>query len=75
MKFFIVLEVTMILLLIIAVVSQIIVPAVKGTKLFPLFDKRKKLKNEIVELKTRKEEMSLQHEIKNERKHINESNS
>lgn len=61
-------ELGMIVALTFLVVSQILVPAVRGTRLFPIFRKEHTLKEEVLDLNQEKYEAELADAIE-QRKH------
>lgn len=58
------------LLLIAFIVTQLIIPAWRGVKLFPAFGRRGKLEKEMVELNDEEEIAILEREIESKRKRV-----
>lgn len=56
--------------LVMMAVTQMLIPSLKGTKMFPMFKREQKLQNEIVELNQKSSEVDLENEIKNVRSTI-----
>lgn len=57
-------------LLIVFIISQLIIPAWRGVKLFPAFGRRGKLQKEMVELNDEEEIATLEREIESKRKRV-----
>lgn len=56
---FIILEFSIVLFIVYLIVTQIMWPAVRGTMLFPMFRKEQKIRNDMLDLNQKMQEMEL----------------
>ena len=56
--------------LVMVAITQMLIPSLKGTKMFPMFKREQKLQNEITELNQKSSEVDLENEAKSIRSTI-----
>lgn len=65
-----VLQFALYFLVILFIASQVIVPLIRGTKLFPIFSLRSELEKELIELNEQREIAALRKRVEAERKNL-----
>ena len=71
MRFFAIFEALAAVGLVLLLLTQVLRPLIRGTKLFPMFGRRADLQDELVDIREEKDIVELEHEVESERKNLN----
>lgn len=64
-------EICAVVILAVILATQVVIPIVNGTRMFPMFSRRAKLQDEMIGLKDEQEIVKMEQQVESERKNLN----